>query len=805
MPSKAEIEKGEMNRGWTGRVIVPKKFEGRGFGFVKFEGCRCGLNDVLGGLGEEHKQLLTKQLSEGKGVFVHETRVGGLEDGLRMGVEVIVERIEFNPEKKKFFVARANTREAWQKEREERESEILDIRVVERGKKGSLVLERGMDEKVIIWDRKFPIFEEGTPVAVTHFEEKDRVRIARGFSLADRMVVKEIYSVRMGFPRLKSLVGGNIRTSFWLPREWTEFRTAKQDHRGYSRGSVTGYDLWYLLVKPEKEEVVRKLFIWNRFMDIVYGKLGLSDMLNQYIQSRNAAGVNWKSFSLEQIRQDWRFDPEAERYRIMWGPGNPNGGLPGNMLNFEVLAQKIIDDYLALTLFLYARRETSSFRVEEILDNVLEKKVARKLFESLLDKDSWQEMDKQWVVNFLAANSDEIEIDLNNRNGNIFGLSEVEASAWYWVPGKEAKELASEVNKYWNTYPKAVRRGFTDREVLYERYVELGRKPRIEDFVDMRVIEMDYPSRIKILGIGECRIKYKPTRKDHLAELIFERGNDIGDWKEQLWWERRMVMRIRRLPELPAGASGFEIVYKVVKNENDLTELKKSLRERFWQEQLKATLRSDGEKREEVIWNEEIGIDNIESIPNGIPAKELGEDKDFGRGRVLPKHVLVTRKGLRFVGVIGEWDEEAIKKVRDEWELVVKLWKARLGEKELIFCDNGEEKRPMRLKSGIALVCNDQVDDPFKVFPRIDERKYVYWSESRGYVFDGNMIKSMDHGPYGPKITLKATPETFKRLNELELFLWGVKDLIGEERMRELQEVFDNTRKTLLTEFSDLT
>jgi hypothetical protein len=237
--------------------------------------------------------------------------------------------------------------------------------------------------------------------------------------------------------------------------------------------------------------------------------------------------------------------------------------------------------------------------------------------------------------------------------------------------GDEGDTLMKEIYKQRTSHPQALNISCPDKNGIYEKWNELEKKPELSDFLDEDKVKELYPEKIEFPGVGELHVEYRGDqmyKNDHFAFI---------DCDEET------LLEMTKLPQLPTGATGFNLYGTVVKTDEGLKEIQ-DRRRNIWKNNEFSRIQKEGLLN--TVW-EPIKVDSqgdVDKIFDQLPTKVIKHDGVFGDLIVMPEKIIVTPNGVSLEGEQKSWDSPTVKNIQDAWNTVHTLWRARFGEYEQI-------------------------------------------------------------------------------------------------------------------------
>ncbi|OGM19335.1 hypothetical protein A2771_03710 [Candidatus Woesebacteria bacterium RIFCSPHIGHO2_01_FULL_38_26b] len=742
-----EIQGSEEQRKYIGfDVRVPEKAEGK-YGFVRLDLDYINSHpDILEQLDEPLKARLTEEVSQG-GLFLHRSHVSGLSKEMELvKTQIVPLEIAYNLDKQRFYVAKAATLEFMQEAEKELKPDIVDIRRIEKGKGGNLTLGRGREEKVILWDNSLPQLPPGTLVAVTLYDEKEKVRIARGFSLKDRMIL-DFHSGAKGGQNYY-MAGEEYATHLTIPKAWIEAKGNEQDHTYWVSvsSSMSGYHSRYELVREEKEEVIKRMFVWSAFADILENSLGLRDIYNESSPKADVPD--------SELPEKWKY--EDKFVNALFRPANPSALIAGNMAGKSEDLKTIIEKHFVPMKIWQRKIERGEIEgVEKFNFHTAFRQHANDFFTSFK---SPKDVEPEAVLKFLLERETKFPWREGEDGYDIFGvpIKEREIIDWSFERFGEAEELRDKLIKHLVDHPQAIIGKYKPGD-FYSFWMENGRKPEIGDFVDFDKVNELYPDKIEVPGIGKRKVRYRVEQlgsdgERHIATLSINEAD---------------LFNMTGLPVIK-GAEAIEVWGKPVMDEGELSKHKRYRREILFEQKLKDYLKEEKPDSEQVLWSNENDDPPKWEVPKTIEIVE-----GVGDLKVYPNNIVVTIDGIVSLGIIGDWDEKATKEAKEDFELMAEVWRARRGQ--LSGSEGVDQSEMPEFKSNHSLLS-------------------IKSKRGGGEYYLGDRIKRGDYGLHGPKLEIKEPRQL--AMVEISLTRLGMQDeyrkLLDEEWERLYKEKSPN-------------
>lgn len=531
----------------------------------------------------------------------------------------------------------------------------FQVRMVVTGKKGfAPVIDRGNgEEKIIVLGNGLRDVKPGTPVAVTSFEEKEKVIVAEGYPLTDRMII--LVELPLGYGPKAKIVGPKSETLRDSPgfNDIAEVITTITQ-TSWSEGQTYGGDASYVLIKKECETEALKRMVWQKFLLTFRDQLGLAEIMKE-------APKNVRD---EDLAETWKYQ------------GTPL--FTESMVGHEKDLEEIIKRHLA-PMAVYDRmvkRREIVFQMKDKDDNP---------DFQITFSDCWQQHRERFleicknmaqvtpetVIKFLL----ETESSFPGPNDGLeaLGKPEIVAEAREWSRfNPEATKLLSRANHkiVFELPPNVQKRLFISD--MARRYLELGRKPAsVEEIIDFSYIESLYPPKVEIPGLGQRVIHYST---DGALKRVFA---DIELAPEE-------VLEAESFPKLPQKEGNWLTIWRVK------TKYRGSVRDGFekTQELTRAGLLEEAfETAKPSLPQEasEFWADNDKnSLPQWPEPKVIGQVKNAGEVKAWPEKFLVTEKGIETQGWVH--NEKDIAKAKSGLELAIEVRQARRNELPPLYC-----------------------------------------------------------------------------------------------------------------------
>ncbi len=802
---------------------------------------------VIAGLTPAQRDQLFETLKEGKGVFVHTSAIRGQKKPLQIPSELEVVQIGFNGEKGKIQVTAANT-PGFRRlgEAPEKMPRAKEIRVTWAGERGP-VLSRGGEEPVILLDKSLPLAPPGTPFVVTGTERRKSRRnpqrevvIATGYYLNPdkRLVLHDrprsgvfpqhplwgnfvVYDeVWRRYNRREPEVSPICNT--WIPEGWLECQTPLKDARGRHER--------ILLVADKYTESVRKMITFSAFHQRLLSLPWQEAFADIWIKYRDRTGPypDLKAEAHEIFRKrlfSWQERQDLPPYDEQ-NPDELARVLQHLLYNLAPEVLKVtksrlaqspnIQPYISRLLNRYAQTIVAEFPTVGSLSKLTPVNVIKILAKCIEMDDSTQRTpENHWAITSVASTQSASYWDVCV---NVFGFTEVETAAWFWVESREAAALADEVNAYYHSYRRAVPTGYTTKEHIYAAYVKLGRRPTPEDFIDKELEAKYYPVEVTIPGLGEVPVAgYATFRSPFTGTIETEVQLDLTD---------RQIVRIERLPEHLGDARHAKLSRTWLDRitSKDLQQFQEKVQKRFFEGKLAQLLDGTPEMWSELYTNSPTFfklIANIvatsDQILGALTEDEVSEvgrellremgrtlgramdfrvasleqmppfditiysDPDFGEVRIVPKYVSITPTGVRFIGVKGVW--ETYPGDRYSWDVVHKIFEARFGNIPETSCgiEGCDKTKRVVTKGGLVyLECPEHPVENTRGVMRFDEDNPLYGNvvflpdkypgETFGIAL-GSAGCAVYEGPLRMSLTYYPVNQILRELAEVELFL----------------------------------
>lgn len=609
--------------------------------------------------------------------------------------------------------------------------EVREIAAAEEGRGPSLVRETG--EKVVLPGPGLSGLQPGTPVAIVSFAEKGKVKIASGFPLADRMVIRGYQG--LGYGEEAVIVGASMPKKVSTPNlEGMVEKVTELNRTSWYSGQTSGGTLRYYLIKREAEEEVRQRFAWSAFLAVISRELGLSDIMGR------APNVPDEELA------EWKFQDSA--LQAFFRPSDDRQPVAGNMVGRDEALAQIIRRHL-VPMVIYRR--------------MIERGEAKADFDPHLQ--GWRLWDqhrqaftKKWgpaevcahrVLDFLLETTSSFP---GPQDGlGELGTPQQVAKARQWSKSEEASRLLEEANKYAYQYPPLFPNKFSASE-LAKAYLRKGGVPQLEDVVDLALVEQNYPAKVGVPNVGVRPVKYE-------WDGIYE----VMKATIQLAPQEALVASV---PDIPGKHSlGVETPY----GWGRIGEMRERARLGLLREAFLAAKASL--PQEDPEWWKESG-DN--PLPHWPAPKVLGQVENAGVVEAYPAFFQVTSEGIRALG----WahGESQVENARKSFDRAVAVWQARRGVLPLVPCPKcgkqmevalGSEHEERYLK---CLACSHTLKYPrFSVYHGHHGVLHVLW------------LREGEHGGVGGNFDLRegvwtgsyanARRATLEELDQVEIGL----------------------------------